>query len=73
MHRSRNDVYALACGVCGVQDREGRWCCAWCAVRCCEGCLEKVKGKELGLEGLVGGEQVVEGKEAVVLPAAVSV
>ncbi|KFY57184.1 hypothetical protein V497_05692 [Pseudogymnoascus sp. VKM F-4516 (FW-969)] len=73
MHRSRNDVYALACGVCGVQDREGRWCCAWCAVRCCEGCLEKVKGKELGLEGLVGGEQAVEGKEAVVLPAAVSV
>ena len=63
MHRSRNDVYALACGVCGVKDREGRWCCAWCAVRCCEGCLEKVKG--LGLEGLVGGEQTMAGGEAV--------
>lgn len=65
MHRSRNDVYALACGVCGVKDREGRWCCAWCAVRCCEGCLEKVKGQGLGLEGLVGGEQSMGGGEAV--------
>ncbi|KFY63926.1 hypothetical protein V496_03554 [Pseudogymnoascus sp. VKM F-4515 (FW-2607)] len=64
MHRSRNDVYALACGVCGVKDREGRWCCAWCAVRCCEGCLEKVKG--LGLEGLVGGEQSMGSGETVV-------
>ncbi|KFY89138.1 hypothetical protein V500_05924 [Pseudogymnoascus sp. VKM F-4518 (FW-2643)] len=65
MHRSRNDVYALACGVCGVKDREGRWCCAWCAVRCCEGCLEKVKGQGLGLEGLVGGEQTMAGGETV--------
>lgn len=67
MHRSRNDVYALACGVCGVKDREGRWCCAWCAVRCCEGCLEKVKGQGLGLglEELVGGEQTMGGGETV--------
>ncbi|KFZ12267.1 hypothetical protein V502_07186 [Pseudogymnoascus sp. VKM F-4520 (FW-2644)] len=65
MHRSRNDVYALACGVCGVKDHEGRWCCAWCAVRCCEGCLEKVKGQGFGLEGLVGGEQTIGGGETV--------
>ncbi|OBT44783.1 hypothetical protein VE00_05309 [Pseudogymnoascus sp. WSF 3629] len=59
MHRSRNDVYALACGVCGVKDREGRWCCAWCAVRCCEGCLEKVKGEGLGGEKVMGGGEAV--------------
>ncbi|KFY21829.1 hypothetical protein V493_07068 [Pseudogymnoascus sp. VKM F-4281 (FW-2241)] len=62
MHRSRNDVYPLACGVCGVKDRDGRWCCAWCAVRCCEGCLEKVKGQELVL---VGSEQSMGGGETV--------
>ncbi|OBU00723.1 hypothetical protein VE01_01018 [Pseudogymnoascus verrucosus] len=59
MHRSRNDVYALACGVCGVKDREGRWCCAWCAVRCCEGCLDKVKGEGLAGEKVIGGGETV--------------
>ncbi|OBT78360.1 hypothetical protein VF21_02148 [Pseudogymnoascus sp. 05NY08] len=59
MHRSRNDVYALACGVCGVKDREGRWCCAWCAVRCCEGCLEKVKGEGLAGEMVMGDGEAV--------------
>ncbi|ELR06663.1 hypothetical protein GMDG_00280 [Pseudogymnoascus destructans 20631-21] len=62
MHRSRNDVYALACGVCGIKDREGRWCCAWCAVRCCEGCLEKVKGQGLAGEKVMRGGVVLGGR-----------
>lgn len=59
MRRSRNDVYALACGVCGVQDREKRWCCAWCAMRCCDGCLGRVKEAK-GDVGEVLGKEAVE-------------
>jgi hypothetical protein len=55
MRPSRNDVYALACSVCGVQDRGKRWCCAWCAVRCCQGCYGKLRTTEGGLAGVLVG------------------
>jgi len=55
MRPSRNDVYALACSVCGVKDRRKRWCCAWCAVRCCQDCYGKLRTTEGGLAGVLVG------------------
>ncbi len=53
MRTSRNDVYAVACGVCGVEDRGKRWCCSWCALRCCQECIKNLRSSDAGLAGVL--------------------
>lgn len=55
MRTSRNDVYAVACSICNVEDRGKRWCCAWCSLRCCQDCLRKLRSEKGGLVGVLNG------------------
>lgn len=55
MRTSRNDVYAVACGICSIEDREKRWCCAWCSLRCCQECFKNLRSADGGLVGVVSG------------------
>lgn len=53
MRTSRNDVYAVACSICNVEDRGKRWCCAWCSLRCCQDCIRKLRSEKGGLVGIL--------------------
>ena len=55
MRTSRNDVYAVACSICNVEDRDKRWCCAWCSLRCCQDCIRKLRSEKGGLVGVLNG------------------
>lgn len=55
MRTSRNDVYAVACGICNAEDRGKRWCCAWCSLRCCQDCIRKLRSSSDGLVGVLNG------------------